>query len=360
MLEPTINREIENELTAPDISIDETNEATTSFINQEPEVEVEAAPATEPTTPAVEEPATTTTTEPTVEATTEPATPMEFTPDYKYKVRDEEHEFDEWARPLIKDEATQKHMQDLYTKGHGLALAKTERDQYKEKFGNVEQSLNILNGYVQDYYKNPQNGGDAARNFIESLGLPKQMFLQYAVNELKYQGMTPEQRTEVDTSRQQEQYVNQLQTSNQRLMEQNEQIALNQRKLELNSALMETNVSAIAQDYDTRAGRQGAFQELVIDRGIYHSKVNNQDIPAGQAIDEVVNMLAIGNPQGTAPITQTGQVGTPPPVQTQHNVQQQKPVLPNISGHSTVSPAKRTVSSIQDIKDRYKQVTDQL
>ena len=40
-------------------------------------------------------------------------------PVHSYKVRDEEHEFDEWARPFIKDEETYKNFQDLYTRGHG-------------------------------------------------------------------------------------------------------------------------------------------------------------------------------------------------------------------------------------------------
>lgn len=365
-IEPTINRDQPNELTAPDITIDETNEASVTLQGSEP-IE-EPAKTEEPKNteePAPKEAAPTggdVETPPAIDidpsVTTEPVEPLEFTPSFKYKVRDEEHEIEEWARPFIKDEATQKKFQDLYTKGHGLEIAKTERDEYRTKFTNVEKSLNILNGYVQDYYKNPQSGGDAARNFIDSLGLPKEMFLQYAINELKYQNMTPEQRSEVDTVRQQNQYVNQLQMTNQQLAEQNEQIALNQRKLELNNALTDSQVSGIAQEYDSRAGRQGAFQDLVIERGIFQSQVNGVDIPVQQAISEVVNMLAVSNPQGTAPTTQTGHVGTQP-AQTQNFNQQQKPVLPNISGHSAASPVKRVVGSIQDIKDRYKQMTNQ-
>ena len=358
MPEPTIDRSLENEIPEQQVSVRPDSE-----INLNVSSEKSTDTDTDTDKVATEKETVGSKIAETVSEAKEAADNLEnqekadFHTDYKYKVREEEHEIDEWARPYIKDEETLKKFQDLYTRGHGLKLAKQERDEIKDKYTNVEKSLNLLNGYVQEYYQNPQQGGDAARKFIDSLGLPKEMFLQYALGELKYQQMTPEQRQEIDTQRNYVQQVDQLQNANQGLLEQNEQIAINQRKLELSTALQDANTAQIASGYDVRVGRQGAFYDLVVERGIFHSKVNGKDIPVNQAISEVVNMLGEKTTQGTVTPNQTGQqVGTQQ-AQNIQQTQQQKPVLPNISGYGTASPTKRVVNSIQDIRNRYQQIT---
>lgn len=349
--EPTIEHDQGNELSTPELTVPEEVSATLETAPVETE---ETAPVeTEETTKEVTAEEVVTAAEAgTEEGTTPPETAWE--PNYKYKVRDTEHEIEEWARPHIKDEDTRKKFVDLYTRGHGLELAKTERAEVQTKYDNIEQSLGVLNGYVQDYYKNPKAGAHAASQFIDALGLPKQMFLQYALSELKYEQLSPEQRVEVDAERQQQIQLSQMQMQNQQLVQQNEQIATNQRKLELNSALAETNITSVAQEYDTRIGRQGAFYDLVVERGIYHDKVNSQDIPVQQAIQEAMGLIGASIQAGT-PVQQpqTGQVGTPP-VQT-HT--QKKPVLPNISGQGTASPVKSVVNSIEDIRKRHAELS---
>jgi len=350
MSEPIIDHEQGNELETPEISIEA--EAATTL--EEP------APDKDEETPAPE-----VTDEPKdgVEAAAAQAaenaqaleTPA-WEPTYKYKVRDEEHEIDEWARPLIKDEETQKKFTDLYTRGHGLELAKQEREEVQTKYDNLEQSLGILNGYVKQYYENPNQGAVAASQFIEALGLPKQMFLQYALSELKYEQLSPEQRAEVDAQRQQQTQLSQMQLQNQQLQQQYTETAVNQRALELNGALADASVQNVAKEYDTRLGREGAFFDLVVERGIYHDKVNGQDIPVKQAIQEAAQIIGASIQPGTVVPPQTGQqVGTQ---QVQQHVEK-KPVLPNISGQGNASPVKRVVNSIDDIRKRHAELTAQ-
>jgi len=351
MSEPTIDHEQGNELLAPEIDIPEA-QATTLDPEAEPEITPEPEPTPEPKDGV----------EAAAAQAAENAAALEETPawepDYKYKVRDTEHEIEDWARPFIKDEATQKKFTDLYTRGHGLEIAKTEREEVQTKYDNLEQSLGILNGYVKQYYENPQQGAQAASQFIDALGLPKQMFLQYALSELKYNELSPEQKVEVDAQRQQHSQVQQLQMQNQQLTEQYTQTAVNHRAMELNSALADVNVQTVSRNYDTQLGREGAFFDLVVERGIYHDKVNGQDIPVEQAIREAAQMIGASIQAGTPPVPQpqTGQqVGTPP-VQ-QHA--QKKPVLPNISGQGSASPVKRVVNSIDDIRKRHAELTAQ-
>lgn len=384
--DPKISRDLDNELEAPPLGND--NSASQSLdVPSHLQGELEAEPAmyadpekqvsdkhpdaeklkaeqAETETPAE----TTQQAEGTEQADTTTTAQAEadkaFSTDFKYKVRDEEHEIEDWAKPLIKDEKTFKKFQDLYTRGHGLELAKQERDTHKQKLDTLEQSLNVVNGYVQQYYKdpaNPENGANAARQFIESLGLPKQMFLQYALGELKYQQLPPEQKAAIDAQRQQEAQLQQMQVQQQTLQQQNYEMAVQQHNMALNAALAEPNTAQIANEYDARTGTPGSFREFVVQRGIYHSQ-NGIVKSVPEVVDEAIKMLGI-TPQGTG--TQTGQAGTQQiqntpqqqmPAQQTMQAQQQKPVLPNISGQGTASPVARTIKSIDDIRARYNEL----
>lgn len=377
--DPVINREIDNELQAPPMGTDDSASQTLAAPSHEQATPGEETPAAAEATPAettTETPADTTTGDQTPEqqaaATQQAESEKEFKTDYKYKVRDEEHEIEEWARPFIKDQETFKKFQDLHTRGHGLEIAKKERDDYKTKFETMEQGINIASSFVQEYYQNPNNaevGAAAARKFIDSLQLPKQMFLQYALSELKYQQLPPEQKQVVDAQRHQEQQLMQYQTQAQTLQQTNQQLAVQQHEMALNAAMGDPNTAGIANEYDTKVGTLGAFRKLVVERGIYHEQVSGQTKPVNEVVNEVVQMLGI-TPQGTG--TQTGLVGTQQaqnpnpqqmqqaqqPAQQQVTRQQQHPVLPNISGQGTASPVKRTFTSIDDIRNRYNELTN--
>lgn len=357
-MEPTIDHSQGNELETPTISVkDELSQTLTPETPAEPEFEDSGEGEESTDGVAAQAAQAAKKLQEMEEGDGTGEEPPAWQPSFKYKVRETEHEIDEWARPFIKDEETQKKFVDLYTRGHGLELAKQERDEIRTKYENLEQSLGILNGYVQQYYQNPQSGAEAARNFVEALNLPKQMFLQYALQELKYEQLPPEQKAQVDAERQRQIEFNQLQMQNQQLSQQTQSLAVQQRSTELQTALAEPSVAGIANDYDARVGRQGAFFDLVVERGIYHDKVNGKDIPVKQAVTEAIQIIGASiQSAGTQQVPpQTGNVGTQPPVQAQ----QKKPVLPNISGQGTASPVKRVVNSIDDIRKRHAELTAQ-
>lgn len=373
--EPTINREYDNEKTAelsegPEIQASLSENTSTASTGDDPTINIPreeppqtlGAPAegTETQQAAAEQ--TTdqqTVTDPPVEA---PATT--WTPDWKYKVRDQEFEMDDWAKNAVKDEDTYKKVLDLYTRGHGLETIKTERDQFKKDFADLRDSVNHVAGITQKYYQdptNPQHVASVAREFIQALNLPPQMFLQYAIDEVNYRNLPPEQKQAIDMQRQMEAERVQLQQQNQQLQEQ--QGATQQQHYEqlLDYKMADPTVLPVVQEYENRVGKPGAFRELVIQRGIFHSQMNNKIITPDQAVNEVIQLLGI-NPGGTQ--TQTGanagtqfnqpqqqQMQQPTP-QQQAIAQSQKPVLPNVSGQSGASPVKKTYSSMEQIRQR--------
>lgn len=262
---------------------------------------------------------------------------------FKYRVRDEEKEFDEWIRPVVKDEETYKRVQDFYTAQAGIELAKQERDEIQTKFETMNDSLNTVNRYV--------HSGDA-RGFIEALGLPKKMFIDYAINELKYQELSPEERARVDAENQGRLRMHQLEMQNEGLQKQYEEQQKQledqqgqQLRVQLDHGLNGSDILPYAQDYDTRVGRQGAFRQAVIDRGIFQAQVNGIDMSAQEAINDAINYLglrAAGAPN--QPNVQAGTQGH----QQVHPAS--KPVIPNIQGRGTSPTGSKLPTSIDDIR----------
>lgn len=256
----------------------------------------------------------------------------EYTPSYTYKVRDEEYTMDDWAKGLIKDPETEQHIRDLYTEKHGLDLAKKERAEVQEKYNALEGSIQKLNEFVVN---------NDARGFIDSLGLPKQMFMDYAINELQYMEMTPEQRAQVDQKRNQELQATQLERDYNSLQEQSSQQAIQMRDLQLDNTLQQPQYAEAAKTYDARVGRPGAFKDFVVQRGEYNLQVNNVELTMDQAIQEA---MTYGGVVGTQAPSTTENVGT-------HAAQrqEQKPVIPKVGG-GNASPAKKQMTSIEDLR----------
>jgi len=287
---------------------------------------------------AVIEPAPEVTAEPVVDDANPENQAAEPAPwdNFSYQVRDESKEFDEFVKPFITDEKTYKHFQDLYTSRDGLQLAKTERDEVQQKYDNLDQSLNTLNQFVQKR--------DAA-SFIRELGLPKQMFVDFAINELKYQEMSPEEKSRIDAQNHADQQVYQLQQQNNQLQQQYQTQAQQQKAFELDHGLNAQDILPLVNQYDAQVGRPGAFREFAIERGIYNSQINNRDMSANEAISETIAMLGLkaagAPPQHTN--THAGAQGQQPVVQDP------KPVIPNLKGRGT-SPVKKIPTSIDDLR----------
>jgi len=275
-----------------------------------------------------------------------------YSPNYKYKIKDQEFEFEDWAKNLAKEKTVEEKLRELYTKSHGLEEIKKARDEIKGKFEEVlpkyqgiEKSLNILSGYVKQ--------GDLG-SFFEALKIPEQLVLKYAVDRLKYSQLPPEERAKVDAAHQEKQQYRTIEEQNQALQEQVQQQGIAQRQMELNMVLSRQDVGTMATQYDTLVGRPGSFQQKIIEKGAAHYFTTGEDITAQQAAELVLAEVrpflqgSSGTQQaapgeGAAQAQQSGQTVVA-------NQQAQKPaVIPNIQA-SGGSPVKKTVKTLDDIK----------
>lgn len=272
-----------------------------------------------------------------------------FTPSYKFKVKDKELEFDEFLKPVVTTKEVEAKIREMYEKAHGIEEVKTAREGIKKqleewqgKYTSVEKSLQTLGSYVKK--------GDF-RTFFEALNIPKDKIIQYAIEELKFQELPPEQRAALEQQREQQTLFEQAQVQTQTLQQQMEELVRNQTAMELNQVLAAPEVSTIVSAYDAKMGKPGAFQTEVIRRGQYYEAVHKTSPPASQLVEEVLSLIGF-SAQAQQGVSAPDKEASGPTVPAQ-----KKPVLPVFQGGGNTSPAKRVPTSIDDLRKMRQQIS---
>lgn len=268
-------------------------------------------------------------------APSEPA----YSPNYKFKVKDKELEFDDFVRGAISNKEHEAKLRDLYERAHGLEEVKQSRASFEQKwkeadskYSQVAEGLERLGTLVKN---------NRLHEFFDALSIPKDKIVQYAIQELQYQELSPEQRAVIDEQRRIMQENEQVTRQYQSLQSQVQQMVQAQARNELVSEMSRPEVTQAASAFDARMGRPGAFESEVIRRGQYYEQVHRVSPPASQLVQEVLGF--VGMPQATQPTT----------TQQQSEVVQkqgEKPVIPTFSSGSQKSPTQKVPTSIAELK----------
>lgn len=278
------------------------------------------------------------------EETQEEVVEEKWEPDFKYKVKDDHFDMEDWVKPLVTSKEIEEKMKVLFSKGHGIEDIKKDRTTLRERaqeleanytqasteLENMKQSLNLINNWVKE---------DKLDMVFEALQFPEEKILKYAIERLKYREMDPNQRAQIDAQRTQERRLQEMEWQNQQLHQQQQQAIVSQRVAELDHALSDPKVAGIAQAYDAKAGKPGAFKEQVIMIGNHYDVTYGQDISVQDAVSKAVTQFS--GILGTVEQQNTQQA-------PQQVTQQQKPVIPNVRGRGT-SPVKSSPTSIDDL-----------
>ena len=185
------------------------------------------------------------------------ATPA-WTPNFKFKVKDKELEFDDTLKGLIKDKGLETKIRELHEKAYGLEDVKAGRDPLKTQLAEkstqydaVATSLKTLGTLVQrkDY-----------GSFFDALKIPKQEIINYAIQELKYAELPAEQKAVIDQQRQQQAQLFQVENQNQTYQQQLSELTVKQTNFEMDQAIASPEVKAAADAFDARVGKPGAFK----------------------------------------------------------------------------------------------------
>lgn len=266
--------------------------------------------------------------------------PQTYTPNFKFKVHDKEHEIDPLFRDLIKDADTEKKIREMHERAFGLDHVKTDRTKLREQVQQVtqaktqqDQALSLLGGYLQ------KKDFDS---FFEHTKVSEDDVLRWAIK-VAERRQNPQLQAQHQQERQASTQMQQLQAQNQSLLQNYEQVALQAREFELNQLLGKSDVMQAAQAFEARVGRPGAFKEEVAKRGFLHWKTTGRDVTAEQAVSEVMNLLGITAQAPAAQVAQLAQAGT------QAKAPEGKPVIPNIQGRGT-SPVAKVPSSVAELR----------
>jgi len=286
---------------------------------------------------------------PVLENTQEEAPEEEWTPDYNFKVLDKEHSFPEYVRPIITKE-NYDEMKDVYSRAYGLPHVKERAQRYEEELKNVKplaekytqqnQSLEYLGGLL--------NKGDFA-TFAEELKIPKEAVIKYALDLVQYDDLPADQKKDYDMRRNDSRRLSELERKNQFLQQQYTQNTVQARMNQLDQSLSVDSVKSLAEQFDNRQGRQGAFRDEVINRAAL-VEMQTQYQPGGptiltpqQAVDEVVKLYGPAFEQqvnAKADQSRPGQQAIQP---------KEKPVIPVVkAGHK--SPARKTITSLDELR----------
>lgn len=296
-------------------------------------------------TPAIQSVASTPSASPATSASAQttgaPVAPSAYTPNYKYKVMDKEHEIPEFLRGAITDTEKEKQIKELYEKAMGLDVVKPKYQTVKQQYDRViqekqnqDKSIEVLGSFVQ------KNDLDS---FFKALKIPEEQVFEFVQQRLQYRELAPEQRRQIDMQRSEQQRMEHLEMQHQQLQERYFNDTVQARTYQLDTALEKPEVREIAEAFDARVGTSGAFKTEVIKRGQLAHYTTGADIPVAQAVTEVLSMYrplmgsaASGQQMGASAM---GAKNAPPA----------PPVIPNITGRQT-SPAKRVPKSLDELR----------
>jgi hypothetical protein len=198
----------------------------------------------------------------------------------------------------------------------------------------VEKSLTHLSKYVQkkDY-----------ASFFESLQIPKEDIVKWTINELKYEQLPLEQKQAIEQQRNLARTQEQFETQQETHQRQMQEFAQQQLQFELSKP----DVQTAMQTFDQRAGRPGAFQQEVINRGAYYEQVHGKTVPASLLVKELLAFVSPSGQQAVPQVDPQGQQLTPSQgVQTQ----EAKPTIKVFQSGGNSSPVKKQVNSIDDLR----------
>jgi hypothetical protein len=271
----------------------------------------------------------------------------DWKPNFKFKVKDKELEFDDTLKGLIKSKDLETKMRELHEKAYGLDDVKAGRDTLKtqlaeksQQFEQVSTSLKALGSLVQrkDY-----------DSFFQALKIPKQEIINYAIQELKYAELPADQKAAIDQQRRQQQELFQVQNQNQTYQQQLAELTVKQTNFEMDQAISSPEVKAIADSFDARVGKPGAFKLEMIKRGQFYENVHQVSPPASQLAAELISLIGSQTPAQPG-VIQNSQGTQSQQAQVVQN-QAQKPVIPSFAGgSSTKAVTKKVPTSVEDLR----------
>lgn len=299
---------------------------------------VESAPVvTESTASAPDTTASSVETQPTL-GTETPVAPA-YTPNFKFKVLDKEHEFDPMFRSLVKDVETEKKLREFHEKAFGIdnikknyeteKLSHAETKKTAEKYMTLDKELKTLGGFL---------GRGDYTNFFKNINVSEQDIFGWVQKRLQEMSLPPDQQQALKAQELERERMYYLEQQTQEMQTAMDRQQVQARTYELDFVLAKPETQSFASKYDAVVGQPGAFKQAVIENGAFIHKMQNIDLPAEQVVHATMQKFGkfiSGQPQATE--TLSPQAKEPPPV------------IPHVAGKG-VSPVKQRPKNLDELK----------
>lgn len=263
-----------------------------------------------------------------------------YTPNFKFKIKDQELEFDEVFRPFVNNPEVEAKFREFHEKAYGIDEVKKHRDEIRQNFEAYRQNYDPVLRVVQTAQQHYQR--DNVDGVLEALGLDRNKMLEWARREQAIESLSPAARAEYDRQRQREREYFQSQQESEYTREQLTQLRREQKISEINAALSSPEAMGLQASFDQRLG-PGAFKAELIRRGQLHQAQTGQEKTAFEIVNEMIQMFGHQAPaQSQVPNKATApkQAGAP--------IKKQVPVIPATKSSGT-SSVRKAIKSIDDM-----------
>ena len=234
--------------------------------------------------------------EQTQEETHEEQEPVqqEWQPDYKYSIKSEDHEFDEFIRPAIKDPETEKQVRELYTRAYGLDHVKANLEQERERARQFEEQTNTFKSEAELAKQGIEGLKKLAKedfaSFAHLAGIEDNTILNYANNRLDYREKPEHERRMIDSDmeRRTQSYQNNIEMEN--LRRQNIALMQHQHQTKLSQAMAVPEIAEFEKAFNSKMG-EGAFRQHVNNYGSMQYKSTQQYVEPSIAVQQIYSQF---------------------------------------------------------------------
>jgi hypothetical protein len=271
-----------------------------------------------------------------VDSPPEPA----YTPDFSYKVYDEQKEFPEFIRPLVTDKEMEEQVRSILCKADGLDGLKPKHEKKVKDYEELLARNQELQNNIEQMKYFAENDLDT---YLQFGNVSEDKLLAHVQNKLRLAELPPEERQEYERGRKAQQELYDVKNRLSQYESQNQNLMMQQHDIQLDQALNMPEVAQYREYFDSQAG-PGAFKEEITKHGAAVYYQTGQSITPMEATRATFERF-----QKLMPMQQTT-MNAPQPAQ------QQTQTIPNVGSGRGVAPTKPSFKSIADLKKHAEQL----
>lgn len=270
----------------------------------------------------------------------------EYVPNTKYKVLDQEKEFDPKLHAIL-DEETEPLIRELYEKADGLPTIKEKLTATRQDLEKVGGQFNQLVGNVQRIMGHAES--EDFDSFFEDAGIPIDKVAKWLMEKARIANLPEEQQA----------LYNERQLLKKRLMSEQasstESLSrAQQQQTDARIQLLDINLASpdrqpVVTWFDSQNG-EGAFKKAVVNyaNSVWHAE--RKDLSPQQAVEDFIKVMGVKPPASATP--KPGQAATTKRVVAKPKA---KGAIPNFGSGQTSVTAEKKPKNLDELRKYTKQ-----